>query len=373
MALADTWEFLESPAGLEYAREAVRNNDAEDPVLRTARFNPKDHNLQFLIASDDLLRATLIEGILGSAETTVEFGSRTQAVLNGRSDPVAQNFLLSLVDGEDLGSTSIGVDVMSIAPLIGNGIAAGQEYALDLDKKVFGVMADMGMISASTYGRAISDTEFTQLGTGVGVLAGGVPGKLGKAVQGALVFGAAGNAEAGKGTGIISNVVRRGESIAKRVTGDLRQQIGDVGLRGRVSEVANSNRLWTIDNAVDLVSDIRKTLTISADKNIAFASFNINGNASEMIAVSGKHQFPGTVAETVNRQFTYVRTGNNDRLMDSEAKIFENLAAQLPRDARGSVRLFSERPTCVSCSQIVPQFEKMYPGVKVNVTYGPRK
>lgn len=49
-------------------------------------------------------------------------------------------------------------------------------------------------------------------------------------------------------------------------------------------------------------------------------------------------------------------------MLDSEVKIFEYLGSSLPSDATGTLPLFSELPLCVSCSGVVPQFEKSIPG-----------
>lgn len=94
--------------------------------------------------------------------------------------------------------------------------------------------------------------------------------------------------------------------------------------------VPNKLPIRTVENSLEKVADIRKTLDIGQKRNIAFAEFNIDGKAGELIGVSGKANRTGTVGIPENPRFETIKTGNNPRTLDSEVKILENLAAQLP-------------------------------------------
>jgi RHS repeat-associated protein len=141
---------------------------------------------------------------------------------------------------------------------------------------------------------------------------------------------------------------------------------------------AGAKATWTVAtirgaSSVDdmaRVASIRESLGVGAGKNIAFADYEIGGVSGALTSVSGKHQFAGTVPNPTNLLFNYIATGNNPRMLDSESKIFEHLAASLPRDAVGRVRIFSERPLCVSCSGVAKQFQQMFPGIKITTASG---
>jgi filamentous hemagglutinin len=57
------------------------------------------------------------------------------------------------------------------------------------------------------------------------------------------------------------------------------------------------------------------------------------------------------------------------RNVDSEAKILNNVAAQLGKNtsASGTINLLTERAPCPSCSNIIKQFGATYPNIKINV------
>lgn len=60
------------------------------------------------------------------------------------------------------------------------------------------------------------------------------------------------------------------------------------------------------------------------------------------------------------------------RAFDSEVKILEEIAKDLPQNASGTISLFTERAACSSCQGVIQQFEKMFPNVKVILTHGSR-
>jgi filamentous hemagglutinin len=72
--------------------------------------------------------------------------------------------------------------------------------------------------------------------------------------------------------------------------------------------------------------------------------------------------------------FTYKTINNGDgkpipRNTDSEYKILDYLADKLSSNvsAKGKVTIFTERAACESCLGVVDQFQKKYPGIKVEV------
>ncbi|MDP4099121.1 hypothetical protein OIN60_20580 [Paenibacillus sp. P96] len=54
---------------------------------------------------------------------------------------------------------------------------------------------------------------------------------------------------------------------------------------------------------------------------------------------------------------------------DTEYKILNDIASQLGgnKNAKGTINLFTERLTCRSCSDVIMDFRREYPNIKVNV------
>lgn len=153
--------------------------------------------------------------------------------------------------------------------------------------------------------------------------------------------------------------------------GDAVIGLGNVGAAGaKATGAVVSIRVASAVDDMSRVASFRETLGVGAGKNIAIADYEIGGVSGSLTSVSGKHQFAGTVPNPENLLFKYVATGNNPRILDSESKIFEHLAASLPRNAVGNIRVFSERPLCVSCSGVAKQFQQMFPGIKVTTASG---
>jgi len=131
------------------------------------------------------------------------------------------------------------------------------------------------------------------------------------------------------------------------------------------------------------VADLRATLTGSAKTsgNMGVAQIDIPGiqptmAASSRIGVTTADQqalgFVGEVSETFPSMV--VPTASNppvmlNRAIDSEAKILNNIAAQLGDNAsvNGTINLLTERPPCASCSNVIDLFKAKYPNITVNV------
>ncbi|GLU33895.1 hemagglutinin repeat-containing protein [Trinickia caryophylli] len=131
------------------------------------------------------------------------------------------------------------------------------------------------------------------------------------------------------------------------------------------------------------VADLRATLTGSAKTsgNVGVAQINIPGvqptmAASSQIANPTDAQkalgFVGQVPEIFRSSSVW--TGGNDpvllnRSVDSEAKILNNVAAQLGDNTSvsGTINLLTERAPCASCSNVIQQFQSKYPNITINV------
>ncbi|TCJ89380.1 deaminase domain-containing protein [Nocardia alba] len=111
--------------------------------------------------------------------------------------------------------------------------------------------------------------------------------------------------------------------------------------------------------------------TIKKTRNVAVARGEINGQQISLDAVSGDDSPTGTVSKPENPVLEpRSDDGLTVRPTDSEFKILDSLAQQLGPDATGTINLYTEREPCDACDNVVEQFMKKYPGVKVKVTYG---
>ncbi|MDB0564344.1 deaminase domain-containing protein [Ralstonia solanacearum] len=129
------------------------------------------------------------------------------------------------------------------------------------------------------------------------------------------------------------------------------------------------------------VANLRATLTGSSKTggNMGVAQIDIPGvqpvmAASSRIANPTPAQqaagFVGEVPETFASSSAPLPDGTLiPRYVDSEAKILNNIAAQLGdnNSVSGVIKLFTERAPCSSCSSIIRQFQQRYPNITINV------
>ncbi|RFM27921.1 deaminase domain-containing protein, partial [Deminuibacter soli] len=120
------------------------------------------------------------------------------------------------------------------------------------------------------------------------------------------------------------------------------------------------------------INAIRMAANVKEGANIAFIEGEVGGETFSSIGISGEASRPMAVGNPSNRVFVTKATGANQRMFDSEVKLFEDFAAKYgnTRDVSGTIKIVSERPFCVSCSGVTDQFRKMFPNIKVEVING---
>ena len=123
------------------------------------------------------------------------------------------------------------------------------------------------------------------------------------------------------------------------------------------------------------VESIRQDLGLTSNrarqKNIGFANIEVAGQQTKSIAHSGKISTEGT-SPIPKKRFFKTGKDNFDRAFDSEVKVLEEFAAKYEnqRDIKGTIYLFTERPPCSSCTDVLPQFREMFPNVRLEVASG---
>ena len=80
-----------------------------------------------------------------------------------------------------------------------------------------------------------------------------------------------------------------------------------------------------------------------------------------MAATSRDHTHPGTVELPTVTRYATISTGANNRKLDSERILYENLALKLKPSTKGITRVVSENTICVSCVGV--QFKLDFPNV----------
>lgn len=108
--------------------------------------------------------------------------------------------------------------------------------------------------------------------------------------------------------------------------------------------------------------------------NAAVAQIDVPGMPKTLAAHSRIAKAEKSFIGDGNQNFKYESIKNADGMLisrntDSEYKILDNLADKLGNNvsAKGRVTIFTERAACESCLGVVDQFQKKYPGIKVEI------
>jgi hypothetical protein len=121
---------------------------------------------------------------------------------------------------------------------------------------------------------------------------------------------------------------------------------------------------------------LRQLNQVGKNRNIAIMNYNIEEESDSGWASSGP-DFNGSIPKPTDPFFDATPTGNNLRDADSEYKLLNWLAqrfnpAGVPKsDFSGTVDLYTERPPCSSCSNVIDEFRRMFRLIELNVTDGP--
>ena len=109
--------------------------------------------------------------------------------------------------------------------------------------------------------------------------------------------------------------------------------------------------------------------------NIAFAEYDINGDTGKINSFSGKlnlnlKDFAPLVEKKDRKLETLEIPEGFDREVDTEVKILEKILHQTTEESVGTIRLFSQRPVCDSCGNVIEQFRKLRRNIKITVAEG---
>ncbi|MCW3482194.1 hemagglutinin repeat-containing protein [Neisseriaceae bacterium JH1-16] len=166
---------------------------------------------------------------------------------------------------------------------------------------------------------------------------------------------------------------------------DAKALVQDAVANGAASKGAKENisvDLSEVKGALaQQITDLRATLSSAPRRsgNMGVAQIDIPGVQPTMAASSQVNSptaaqqalgFVGQVIETFPSSIVPSKSGVMiNRASDSEAKILNNIAAQLGdrTSTSGTINLLTEKAPCESCADVIKRFEAKYPNIKVNV------
>jgi hypothetical protein len=129
------------------------------------------------------------------------------------------------------------------------------------------------------------------------------------------------------------------------------------------------------------VAEIRRScnllfgLNTLSPKNVGIARCLIDGEAFEIFAISGKKDiYKGAVGLPKDPPIFKLLDPPpmHDRKYDTEYKLLEEIASRYTqnKNVQGKIELFTERPPCLSCQNIIGQFRQVFPNIELNVHSG---
>ncbi|GEM_PF-1017100 len=150
------------------------------------------------------------------------------------------------------------------------------------------------------------------------------------------------------------------------------------GVNVALSGYALRNTLLAAWKETDILSPsqhinfIMKNLGVGIRRNIAYAEGKIGGNTIRVVGISGETDRLYVTESPINRQYVTQVVDDFSRAFDSEVKILEDIAARYKStpNVSGRITLVSERPYCLSCSDVIKQFQKQFPNIKIHQING---
>ncbi|WP_255377327.1 deaminase domain-containing protein [Listeria sp. ILCC797] len=183
--------------------------------------------------------------------------------------------------------------------------------------------------------------------------------------------------------------IAQGTENLKDVLRKFDVNLGGGGKRadGIMEGVSGLTKAQKVENFQNRINDIRNKMPNNPLKkrgNMAAADVNIKGLPEEFVAHSKINSNLDKGADVENfstlkpegeRIFkNYEPSASSidgtkfDRFHDTEAKILEDIASKIKDpNTSGSIDLFTELPTCQSCSNIILEFREKFPNIKLNI------
>lgn len=174
-----------------------------------------------------------------------------------------------------------------------------------------------------------------------------------------------------KGLGKVGKLANFGDSIAD--VGKYADEVADVGKYA--DDLAKISKIEKFKNKLDMLRSKMPSSKLRNEGNMAVADVRIEGLPNEFLAHSKIHgpdskgadlaQFSPTPENRLLESYTVDKF---PRYNDTEAKILEDIASQIQDpNISGQIDLYTERATCQSCTNIILEFRRKYPNIKLNI------
>jgi hypothetical protein len=131
---------------------------------------------------------------------------------------------------------------------------------------------------------------------------------------------------------------------------------------------------------IDVIRSKMPNRKLRLEGNMAIADVHIKGIKSEFVAHSRINKPTDKGADVADfsylkpeeeRLFKTYQDDKYPRYHDTEAKILEDIASQIKDpNITGTIDLYTELPTCQSCTNIIFEFRRHFPNIKLNIYSG---
>ncbi|TQN30188.1 putative deaminase of polymorphic toxin system [Haloactinospora alba] len=119
--------------------------------------------------------------------------------------------------------------------------------------------------------------------------------------------------------------------------------------------------------------ELKGTNRIPPKSNTAIMRYDIEGvDSNTLAASSGKKEKDNGLVKSLEEPVFETEEGGNSGRYDSEVKLLEDIDSRISKDSTGTIEMYTERPPCISCQNVVDQFISKYPGIDIKVTWGER-
>jgi hypothetical protein len=155
----------------------------------------------------------------------------------------------------------------------------------------------------------------------------------------------------------------------------------------KIEKISGLTKAQKVENFQNRINDIRAKMPNNPLKkrgNMAIADVNIKGLPEEFVAHSkinskldkgadvGNFSILKPEGERIFKNYEPSASSLDgtkfDRFHDTEVKILEDIASKIKDpNAFGSIDLFTELPACQSCSNIILEFRKKFPNIKLSI------
>lgn len=184
----------------------------------------------------------------------------------------------------------------------------------------------------------------------------------------------------------VTEVFSDGTASAPKTIGDtgfgqwLQRLVSKGGGVGKTKSIKSLSIADSFQHRIDMIRSKMPNRKLRLEGNMAIADVNIKGIKSEFVAhsrINNPTDKGADVAEfsylkpEEKRLFKTYQVDKYPRYHDTEAKIIEDIVSQIKDPSiKGEINLYTELPACQSCTNIIFEFRRHFPNIKLNIYSG---